>query len=380
MARTDRTTRIAASVARAAGAPGLVDTLATLDGSALSSLLLDVFRARAARVAPADLLAAAGRAMHTPSSADARLLNRFDAAALGAAAGFEAHELAPTVPLGATAALSGVHPNNVLSAVRGAEVLADPTIPLALQAALRRRDPSSRHGRPVRLCAAARLLRLQPVDAPGFTPHFRLFALLTAGRDEGAHRFETDALTDHILMWLRLAQTLQRQGYRFRRIEVEVSDVEAISALLAAHGVDVAEVRAAAAAHRVGAADEVLARRGVELPASVEDPRTELAPHVDRIPPEALLRLERVRERVFPAIAAAFPAVALRLDLSRLEGLGYYAGLALRIRFHGPAGALPVIDGGFTRWTQALLSDRKERLLGSACATELLCKLYRPLT
>jgi hypothetical protein len=56
----------------------------------------------------------------------------------------------------------------------------------------------------------------------------------------------------------------------------------------------------------------------------------------------------------------------VRLDLSRLEGLGYYPGIALRIVFDGPAGPLPLVDGGFTPWTQALLADRKERLLASA--------------
>ncbi|BDG04402.1 hypothetical protein [Anaeromyxobacter oryzae] len=379
MARTDRTARIAASVARSAGAPELVDTLTALEGSALSSLLLEVFRARAARVSPADLLHAAERAVHQPSSADARLLNRFDAAAFGAAAGFEARDLAPVAPLGACAALAGVHPNNVLGALRGAEVLGDPTVPLALEAALRRRDREARRGPPLRLCASARLLRLQPVDAPGFTPHFRLFSLVTAGRDVGEHRFETDALTDHVLVWLRLASTLQRQGFRFRRIEVEISDLEAISALLRAQGVDEDEIRSVAAAHRVGAADAVLAERGVELPSVVDDPRAALGAAHAQLPEEVALRLDRVRERVFPVIAAAYPAVVLRLDLSRLEGLGYYRGLALRIRFHGPAGMLPVADGGVTTWTQALLSDRKERLFVSAIGTELLCKLYRPL-
>ncbi len=81
---------------------------------------------------------------------------------------------------------------------------------------------------------------------------------------------------------------------------------------------------------------------------------------------------------MFPAVAAAAPGTALRLDLSRLEALGYYPGLALRIRVDGPAGPLPAIDGGFTPWTQALLADHKERLLASAIGTELVAKVYAP--
>jgi len=122
----------------------------------------------------------------------------------------------------------------------------------------------------------------------------------------------------------------------------------------------------------------VLDRHGVSLPAAVEDPRRDLGPLHARLPLAAALRLDRVRERVFPAVAAAFPGTALRLDLSRLEGLGYYPGLTLRIRLDGPAGPLPVIDGGFTPWTQALLADRKERLLASAIGSELVCKAHAP--
>ena len=381
MPRTDRTARIAASIARAAGAPGLVEILAGLDASALASVLLEVSRRRAARVTPRDLSTAADIPLFRPSAADARLLHRFDAAALAAAPRFEAQDLAPIGPFGACAALSGIDQNNVLTACRRAEVIADPTLVLALAAAVRRRDPSARRAGPLRLCASARLVRMQSlVGAPvDFTPHFRLFALVSAGRDAGEDRFETDALAAHVLAWLRLASRLREEGFRVGRAEVEISDGEAISALCEAHGVDVAEVRAIAAAHRVGAAAELLVRRGVTLPSEVDDPRRDLAALHARLPHAAALRLDRVRERVFPAVAAEFPGTPLRLDLSRLEGLGYYPGLMLRIRLDGPAGPLPVIDGGFMPWTQRLLSDRKERLLASAIGSELVCKAYAPV-
>ncbi|HEY6101087.1 MAG TPA: hypothetical protein VIW03_16750 [Anaeromyxobacter sp.] len=64
--------------------------------------------------------------------------------------------------------------------------------------------------------------------------------------------------------------------------------------------------------------------------------------------------------------------------IGRLEGLGYYDGLCFRIQVDGPAGPLPVVDGGFTRWTQRLLGDRKERLLCSAIGSEHVCKVYGP--
>ena len=133
-----------------------------------------------------------------------------------------------------------------------------------------------------------------------------------------------------------------------------------------------------AAAHRIGAAAELLSSRGAALPADVANPRRTLGALHGRLPAEVALRLDRVLERSVPALIAAFPGVPVRLDLSRLEGLGYYPGLAFRVILDGPAGPLPVGDGGFTRWTQSLLADRKERFLASAMGTELLCKLYGP--
>jgi hypothetical protein len=267
VARSDRTSRIAASVSRSAGMPGASATLSALPGSALGSLLLDVFRTRAERIAPADVHAAASRALHAPSAVDARTLHALDAAALEAASGFEAIDLAPVAPFGACAALSAIDQNNVLTTLRGAELLADPTVALALvAAACRRRAPRPRE--PVRLCASARLVRLQPIETPVFTPHFRLFALVTAGRDAGEHRFETEALREHVLAWLALFSRLRSEGFRIDGAEVQVSDAVAVEAICAAAGVDVAEVRATAAAHRVGTAAEALARRGVTPPAA----------------------------------------------------------------------------------------------------------------
>ncbi len=154
--RTDRTDRIAAAVARQLGLPDLPARLAGLDASPLGSLLLAVFRARACRLAARDIRTAhEHRGLHQPSSVEARLFHRADAAALEAAEGFEALDPSPVLPLGACTALGGTDPNSVLLALRGAEVLADPTIALALEAARRRREPSARRGAPVRLCASA---------------------------------------------------------------------------------------------------------------------------------------------------------------------------------------------------------------------------------
>ena len=82
--------------------------------------------------------------------------------------------------------------------------------------------------------------------------------------------------------------------------------------------------------------------------------------------------------RVIAPLRAEFPEAEFRVNLARLEGLGYYRGFALRISPRATDGVrYPVGDGGFTDWTARLLGNRKERLLISGIGTEFLCKKYR---
>ena len=102
MARTDRTKRIAASIANAVGLPGAAETLAALPASALGSLLLAVHRSRAGAVTAPRIRAAAGERLFRPSTVEGRIFHRFDAVAFEAARGFEAVDVAPVAPFGAS--------------------------------------------------------------------------------------------------------------------------------------------------------------------------------------------------------------------------------------------------------------------------------------
>src|SRR5258708_19597256 len=93
-----------------------------------------------------------------------------------------------------------------VSALRGVEVSGDPTSALALYAALWRKYEKDDYV--ARLCASHRCVRMQPFDVPGFTPHFRLFGLVTAGRDRGSLDFEIAALGEHIRFYLDLMREL----------------------------------------------------------------------------------------------------------------------------------------------------------------------------
>ncbi len=313
--------KILARIAAATGVPRLADILAKdLNGSDLQSLLLHVFQQRAGGLREHDLMAAAERALFAPSRVSARRLNQFDQVAFTVAEAFEALDLSPVAPLGLNHVLGEIDQNNVLTTMRNAEALGDPTPALALECARRRNE--LRAGGAVRFCASARVIRLQPFDFPGYTPHFRLFALVTAGRDTGSHAFEIEHLREHIRFYLELCRALNGVGFRLTSPLVEVSDAAAVQDLLSAAGGSPEEVRATIRAHQPGESEKFLAERGIKLPQAVEDPAKEL-PGVD-----VRHRLARVKTDVFDALAPEFPEARFRFNLARLEGLGYYRGSA----------------------------------------------------
>lgn len=193
--------------------PNVLEILSEkLSPTDLQSLLLEVYRRRAVRLTPAKLLEQHGNNRFVrPSSADPRTLLEFDRLAFSLATpDFEPIELAPLSPLGTTAAMTTVSQNNLVSTVRNTEAMADPTNVLALECALRRkRAPET-----VRLCASQRVTRAQPATMPKSWAHFRLFALVSAGRDEGSYRFESQELVRHIAFYLRLFAALKIETVR----------------------------------------------------------------------------------------------------------------------------------------------------------------------
>jgi len=278
----------------------------------LQSLLLEVYRRRALRQAPGRLLAQHEENRFVrPSPLDPRVRLGFDRVAFSLASEeFEPIELAPMCPLGTTSAVTTVSQNNLVSTARNTEVMADPTNAMALECALRRRKSPE----PVRLCCSERVTRAQGVSGPQSWAHFRLFALVSAGRDEGAYRFESAELARHIGFYLRLFPALGFSG--------------------------MAGVRAALT-NFVG--DEIAAHHDVLL----------------------------------ADLSAAFPGVEFGHYPERETGRGYYVGSCFHIYVRDGAGEEYFLaDGGVVDWTQKLLSNKKERFLISGIGTERLCSVF----
>ena len=364
-------------VARVTAETGIERLFAALSGeialSDLQSLLMDVYRARTANSKLADVRRRAENGLVSSSKVDARLFHEFDRIAFEIAEGFEGVELSPVGPLGLNQVLGGIDQNNVLTTIRNAEVLGDPTTALALECWRRRKGQRrAAGGETVRLCCSQRLVRMQPFHEPGYSPHFRLFALVSAGRDVGSHIFEIRQLDEHIRFYLRLFDALNRIGFSLREPLVEITDTAVVQALLAAKGLGLEELRASVRAHVLGGSQRFLAERGIQLPEAVEDPEGELPAGTGRD------RLARLKHELMDKLRRDFPEASFRFNLARLEGLGYYSGLCLRISPRAPDGnRYPISDGGFTDWTARLLEDRKERLLATGIGTEFACVKYR---
>ena len=223
--------------------PELIDRLAALPGTDLTSLLLAIFRARATNIAASELVRRYqdGR-FAAPSPIPVRALRAVEDAFLGVIPdGWEIPILSPVAPFGTHHAMGGISQDLVLSTVRGSEVAADPTNVLALEAALRRRGSDQI----VRLATIQRVIRGQPFEVEDAYPHFSLFALATAGRDTGSHGFEAAALEEHLSIHIaglrtvgvdriRLLLTDWTDGLRepaFARLEelfADTNDVEVI--------------------------------------------------------------------------------------------------------------------------------------------------------
>ena len=312
--------KIIARISRTLGGGDAVEGLVRrLPPTDLQSLMLHVYRKRSAKRSPSEILAQYERAlMLKPSTADPRALIEVERLALESAAAFEAVDLAPIAPLGVNQVFGRIDQNNCLATVRNAEVMADPTTAKALECARRRRAGVTGT---IRLCSRSRQLRLQPFDAPGFSPHFGLFSMVSAGHDRGALIFETESLREHIGVYIELLSRLSAAGYRFEDVSISISDTE-----------------------RDGS------------------------------------RLSRAEQEVLAPLAQTASSVSFRLDHEREQARGYYTGLCLSINATDPTGQrCNLADGGFTDWTRRLLSNAKERLLVSGMGLELIPKRFRPL-
>jgi len=284
-----------------------------LESGDLHSLLLAAFRERSRQRTPGQVLSDyLDQTLMRPCAIDARVFLAWDQTVYRfLPAAFTPLELSPVCPFGSHSTFATVSQDKTLVTIRGAEVISDATNVLALEAASRRRSllrQTPRDATTISLASSHRLVRTHSTAYP----HFRLFHLITAGRDTGDSRFECPALVEHLTIFLHALNTFLTPQAVLR---VSLTDL------------------------------------------------TEGA------------REARWQERILAPLRTRFPQIEIRFDPERLSGRGYYQECCFKLHAQRSGEWLEIGDGGFTDWTQRLLSDRKERLLISAVGSDRICGL-----
>lgn len=309
------------SILRRIGQPNLPEVLTdNLSGTELNTLLLEVFARRVENIQPGELLSSYQRnRLVKPADLPVlplremeldylRLLDRHH---------FETMELSPVSPLGTCAVVGTTHQHKVLSALRGTEVLADATNALALHIAQLKKEriwkPSPGDRR--HFCVIQRHLRTQAFESAGFTPHFKIAALVTAGYDTGNYIFECNAFSEHIGAVAELYR-----GY---------------------HHVPAIRIR-------------LLCRDGYPNPVALA---SRLKHHViDKLSDIEIEIVERP-----PKANAYYQGIQYKIDIDH-EGRTWEIG-----------------DGGFVSWTQSLLQNRKERMFTTGLGFEFMYRIMNNL-
>jgi hypothetical protein len=186
-------------IADKTGYTNLLNELADLPGSSLNSLLLELFRIRAKKLKPAGLLNEFQKNRFVaPSTVDPIAFRQLEIRCLESAKarGFTPIALSPLTVFGTCASVGFVDQNNVLTALRGTEVVSDATNVFALLMATEFKKRSNRSI--VKYAATHRHVRTQSLTNPAFTAHFSIFCMATGGMDTGNFSFELEQLVDHI--------------------------------------------------------------------------------------------------------------------------------------------------------------------------------------
>lgn len=370
------------SMCAALGNPGLAHSMTEAAWRDVQPILIKVMRDRVAGNTITNLLSDYEDkfGIYGTSKTDQRKLHEFTGhfyAVLPKR--YQVPELAPTSPLGLNALLTQVSQDVTLSSIRQSEVVSDPTTALALHCASLRKSVlpnKKRRLEPVHLATKHRVLRLQPFDQnKGYMQHFQLLGLCSGGRNSQNNSFNIDSITEHLSIWLDTVNRLSQNGYEFQQVEVMLSDVGILEALIKHHGMD----RDVINLHSLDEDFDLFDYFGVTLPNEVES--------TDQISDEQrvnnglvshLRTLELVEKLMFSSLRIKYPHVRFGFDFARKAGLGYYTQLCYHIFAKDSSGRrVQLADGGDVNWLSKLLSSKKERMVTSGFGSELIQTLFQ---
>ncbi|HYE80989.1 MAG TPA: hypothetical protein VEG39_02350 [Clostridia bacterium] len=303
------------------GQKDLLDILVNkLTASELNSLLLEVYKMKTEALSPAELLNGyiANRFVK-PACTNPReyLQLEADFYRIAEALSFTPIELSPVAQLGTCSVIATVNQNKVISALRGTEVMADVTNALALHicSLIKEMEPQDREVHsPIRYCTSHRLIRTQKFDIPGFSAHFKIFCMVSSGRDTGSYGFEKQHLLEHITAY----KEILRQLFHIEHIKIK------------------------------------LIKRG-----GYTDP-------------------EGLVDRILHHIHNNTDGISIHTENPGSEHDNqYYKGIQFKVNVDIKGSDLEIADGGFVDWSQKLLGNKKERMLISGMGVDFLLRLMK---
>lgn len=383
LVKSEKTQKILRRIIKNTHVPNLLEILTSrIEPRDFQSLLLQIYGDRVDRLKIEDIMKQYLENRFTPpSDIGQREIIQLDSLIYQKIpSDFEAIELSPVGPLGINKVLSRISQKNILSTVRNIEVIADSTIALSLECAKRRKIMLSENPRTLKvinLCTSHRMVRLQQFEKETrFTPHFRVFAMCTAGgRDAGFEKFETENLIKHIDIYLDLLRSFNESRYLVQKTIVALSDIRITEAIIDYYKID----RRGLGRRTQSRHFDLFGQYNIDMPGTIKHPQEIPRKDVRRYKIEKSIRLlSKIKRQVVEPLESAYSDIDFCFDLDRIAGIGYYSGLCFKISAENKEQIrFPLVDGGFTDWTQKLLKNRTERLLTSGIGSEFFCRNYK---
>ena len=302
------------------GQPDLVRVLTEdLSGTDLNTVLLDVFADASSKLSPSVLLNRyQSNRFVKPSDLPVLELKRMelDVLELFNKLGFQPIELSPVSVLGSCSVVATADQDKILSALRGTEVLADATNSIALHICdLKQHNKGlSNPSEMISFSTIQRHIRTQQVNIKGFTPHFKIGCLVSAGTDTGSFSFEKESLRRHIVAMKELYTNYHK-----------VDDIS--FRFLCRHtGYDSSE---------------------------------------------------RLAENVREFVLAKHPDISIAIITKPEKEIDYYKGIQYKVDINVNGKTFEIGDGGFVDWTQQLLQNKKERMLSTGIGFDFMYRIIR---
>ena len=186
----------------------LVEKFSNLTNSDFNSLMLEIFQSRASDITPAEMVKAfQANRFCVPSKIDPAAYRNLETEFLSAAQELDIKAVlfSPSAPFASSSVFGCVNQNNIVSAVRGTEILSDPTNMLAIIIAEKLKNKKADNTTPIHYCTTARVLRAQVFPNTGrhFT-HFGIFCIVSSGKDNGSYGCEMALFQKQLLFYKKL--------------------------------------------------------------------------------------------------------------------------------------------------------------------------------